>query len=507
MPAVIDRVRQFVRKHDLIRSETRVVAAVSGGSDSVALAHLAAELARRGELRLVGLVHFNHQLRATADADELFVRGLADTLGRPIVTDREDVGARARRERRSLEDAARVARHAGFERARVELEADVIALGHTRDDQAETFLLRLLRGAGPRGLASMYPRNGLVVRPLLDCRRDDLRAWLGERGIEYVEDETNLDVGIPRNRVRAELMPLLAARFNRRIVDVLADEAEIAREIWSWLEDEAGAFGSDLDVETLKRAHPALRRLVLWRAMRAAAGGRPVSFDHVRAALRLVESSEGSIDAPGHIVQRIGRRIVLRDRGLANRAIRANFFSYPLSIPGRVVVAEAGCVVSAELVRGGPEFAVTVDVPGIGDTESSETGATVGTDAAMGTGATVGIDATQGTRPPPEARLLGAREFVATVRGDLVQGTLTVRNRRAGDRFRPIGLNGSKKLQDLFVDRKLARHERDGVPVVVDVQDRIVWVAGFGCDEAFRVTDAAQAVLILRLTPVLGGSA
>src|SRR5439155_3961093 len=120
--------------------------------------------------------------------------------------------ARARRERRSLEDAARVARYAGLERARLELHGDLVALGHTRDDQAETFLLRLVRGAGPRGLAGMYPRHGAFVRPLLDCRRGELRAYLAERGIGYVEDETNADVRIPRNRVRAELLPLLADR-------------------------------------------------------------------------------------------------------------------------------------------------------------------------------------------------------------------------------------------------------------------------------------------------------
>jgi tRNA(Ile)-lysidine synthase len=492
MPVLIDRVRQFVRDHDLIRSGTRVVAAVSGGSDSVALAHLASALDRRGELRLVGLVHFNHRLRAAADADEEFVRRLAGTLGKPIVTDREDVADRGRRERRSLEDAARVARHAGFERARVQLDADLVALGHTKDDQAETFLLRLLRGAGPRGLGGMYPRNGRIVRPLLDCRRGELRAWLCERGIAFVEDETNLDVSIPRNRIRAELMPLLAARFNRGIVDVLADEAEIAREIWAWVEDEAARFGPDPAVDALKRAHPALRRLVLWRAMGEAAGGRPVSFDHVRAALGLLEPGARTIDAPGHTVQRIGSRIVLTKRGAETCASRPNAFRYSLSVPGAVVVVEAGCVVSAELMRAGPE--------------------STGTAVCFPADGTEGADSRPGTETdmagqPGLPRPAWGQGSVATLRGDLVHGTLTVRNRRPGDRFRPAGLQGSKKLQDLFVDRKLPRYKRDDVAIVVDAQDRIIWVAGFGADEAFRVTDAAQPVLILRLTPMLGGSA
>jgi tRNA(Ile)-lysidine synthase len=218
----LDRVRQFVRCHGLFGRDTRVLAAVSGGPDSVALAHLLRELDAAGELRLAGLVHFNHQLRAAAEDDERFVVSLGESLGLPVSTDRGDVAAEARRERRSVEAAGRAARYAFFERARALTGADAVALGHTRDDQAETFLLRLLRGAGPRGLGGMYPRNGYIVRPLLDCRRADLRTWLSTRGLPYVEDETNGDVSIPRNRVRGELLPLLEARFNRGIVDVLA---------------------------------------------------------------------------------------------------------------------------------------------------------------------------------------------------------------------------------------------------------------------------------------------
>src|SRR5262249_21370991 len=163
-----------------------------------------------GALTLAGLVHFNHQLRPSADRDERFVRDLAASLGVAIYVDREDVAARARREKRSVEDAARAARYAAFERARLAAPAD----RGPRGDQAETVLLRLVRGAGPRGLGGMHPRIGAIVRPLLECRRDALRAWLASRALPFVEDETNADVSIPRNRVRAELLTLLGSRFN-----------------------------------------------------------------------------------------------------------------------------------------------------------------------------------------------------------------------------------------------------------------------------------------------------
>jgi tRNA(Ile)-lysidine synthase len=239
---LLARIRRFVRQHALFQRDTRVLVALSGGSDSVALAALLRELDASDDLRLAGAAHFNHQLRDQAQRDEEFSASVARSLDIPFVADREDVRARARGERRSIEDAARKARYEFFERARRQFDADVVALGHTRDDQAETFLLRLLRCAGPRGLAAMYPRHGTIVRPLLDCRRMDLRRYLDRRHMSYVGDESNDDVAIPRNRIRAELMPLLVDRFNPAIVDVLANEAELARETWAWLESAAEDF-------------------------------------------------------------------------------------------------------------------------------------------------------------------------------------------------------------------------------------------------------------------------
>jgi tRNA(Ile)-lysidine synthase len=466
---VIDRVRQFVRQHALADAATRVVVAVSGGSDSMALAELVRELAAAGDLEVAGVAHFNHQLRASADADEAFVRTWAASVAWPLVTGREDVAARARRERRSIEDAAHAARHAFFERARAHFDADVVALGHTRDDQAETVLLRLLRGAGPRGLAAMHPRRGAIVRPLLSCRREELRAYLAARHVAYVEDASNVDTAIPRNRVRAELLPLLEARFNPNIVNVLADQADIAREMSDWLDEEAGRLlraaavpqaapgESALAVDVLLAAPPPVRRFAIRRAMGTAGAQRPIGFGHVEAVLRLLHRPAGRLDAPGQRVERVGSRLVFTGRppGTTGRwANAANLFSYPLSIPGEVALPEAGCVVSAEW--GGAL----------------------------------------------DSREMVSNGFTARVRADLCAHRLSVRNRRPGDRFSPIGVGGRKKLQDFFVDRRVARPDRDRVPLVVDDANRIIWVAGYGIDEAFRITDPAQAVIILKLKHV-----
>jgi tRNA(Ile)-lysidine synthase len=486
---LIAAVRRTIRRFDLASAGTRVVVALSGGADSVALTYLVRELEATGELTLAGLAHFNHQLRVDpldaglsgAERDERFCTALAETVGAPILVEREDVRVRAGRERRSIEGAAHAARHSFFERARAHFGADVVAVGHTRDDQAETFLLRLLRGAGPRGLAAMHPRHGCIIRPLIECRRADLRAYLDAQHIPHVEDETNSDVSVPRNRVRAELLPLLEARFNPAIVDVLADQAELARGEWAWMEDQIATSGLAptrdrdepgalvLPVPELERAPIAVARLAVWAAMTAAAGGRPVSFGHVEDVLQLIQPSGGggrrntradrvsdksgkSIDVPGHTVERVGSRLVLRERAASGTAAA---FRYQLPVPGEVELPEAGCVVSAEPLEAG-----------------------------------IGIEGLRATAGKPTS---------AVVR---MPGPLAVRNRRPGDRFRPLGLDGEKKLQDFFVDRKVARRLRDGVPLIVDDSDRIVWVAGYGIDEAFRVTDASQAVVILKLRRV-----
>ena len=466
---VLDTVRRTIRRHALAEPSTRVLVALSGGPDSVALAHLLQALAASGDLLVAGAAHFNHQLRPGAEADERFAAGVAAALGLRFVAGRGDVGARARREGQSIEAAAHDARHEFLEHARIELDADVVALGHTRDDQAETFLLRLLRGAGARGLAAMHPRNGRIIRPLLDCRRADLLAYLREAGIDSVQDESNVDPAVPRNRVRRELVPLLEARFNRSIVDVLADEAELARSEWTWMTAAAAAVEpgirrddperSRLDARVLAEQPDALARLIVRRAMARAAGGRDVGFAHVERALALARQGGPGFDAPGQRLERIGPDVVLTIRRAdtpRGRVVRpappANFFSYPLSIPGEVAVVETGTVVSAEMA-GSAEVA----------------GAFAGN---------------------PE---------MAVLSGASCPGPLRVRNRRPGDRFRPLGLGGQKKLQDFFVDRKVAREARDRVPIVVTETDQIVWVAGHAIDEVFRVMDPAQAVLVLRL--------
>ena len=468
--SLIESARRTIRRYELLQPGDRVVVALSGGADSVALLLVLGELAAAREFDIGGAAHLNHQLRgADADADEAFCRRLAAACGVPLDVERIDVRHLAGEAGVSIETAAHTARHDFFARAAMRVNATAVAVAHTRDDQAETFLLRLLRGAGPRGLGGMHPRSGLVVRPFIESARADVRAFLALHEVEFREDASNADVSIPRNSVRHELIPYLQQRFSAGIVDVLDREAAIARDDSDFLEQAAAVaatrvvtFAADaveIDAAGLLAQPPAIARRVIAQAQRFASGARFIAFDAIDAVLAFaVSNSAGPIDLPGHRVNRRGGTIVLtKSKGRGTRALE---FTYELGLPGQVRVPESACAISAEA-----EFLL-----------SGESAAARWT--------------------------LASRGDQAVVEAAKLAHPLVVRNRRPGDRFRPLGLQGHKKLQDFFVDAKVRRNDRDSIPLVVDSNGQIVWVAGHAVAEDFRVTDRTKAVVILKRLPV-----
>jgi tRNA(Ile)-lysidine synthase len=313
MPTLLERVRQTVIEQALFGDGDVLVAGVSGGADSTALAFVLADLAPRLGARLVALAHLNHRLRAAADEDEAFCRELAHQLGLPFDCDRIDVAAEARARKTSVEDAARTVRYSFLNGVAAARGGSRVAVGHTRDDQAETVLLRLVRGGGPTGLAAIHPRAGLVIRPLLDARRRDVEAYLHQRGQGWREDESNQDRAIPRNKVRHELLPWLVDAFGGGVVDVLARQAALSRDDADWFdrvatETAAGLVQEDgpgvkLEWAALEALHPAIARRVILAALRRAANGRFVGFDHVDAVLALASTASGRADLPGQRVE------------------------------------------------------------------------------------------------------------------------------------------------------------------------------------------------------------
>jgi tRNA(Ile)-lysidine synthase len=449
-------------------SGARVAVALSGGADSVALALWLRESAARakGAWTVAGLVHVNHGLRGEeSDADEAFCRAFAARLALPIDVVHVDVRARARAARQSLEAAARAARYEAFAAAAERLGATLIATGHTRDDQAETVLLRLLRGAGVRGLSGIRERRGAIVRPLLNWSRDDVQLFLAERGESFRHDSSNDDVSIARNRIRHELLPVIdrlapggraaLARFAEQAADldafldsVVADKAPgIVRS------ETEGTI--QLRADRLATLPPAVSRQLLLAAAERVAPGVRLTLRHVEDIRALAADSH--LDLPGLDVDRSGSVVALTAAREASRDasedVQPCAYEHTLPVPGDVSVPEAGVRIVAARAGAG------------------------GTALDLGN---------------PRSVVLQA----ASVRAPFV-----VRNRRPGDRLKPLGAPGRRKVQDVLVDRKIPRADRDRVPIVVDAAGRIVWVAGVVMADECRVTAPEGGMVILELRP------
>jgi tRNA(Ile)-lysidine synthase len=325
MTNLLQQVRRTIRRHALCPPGSRVLVGLSGGSDSVALAFVLRELSEHGGFSVVGLAHVNHQLRPEAARDEQFCREVAVRLDLPIHVESVDVRSYAASQRLSIEDAARHLRYESLRRSAVEIRADRVAVGHTRDDQAETFLLKLIRGAGMTGLGGVYPQRGEVIRPLLEVSREDLREYLRSSGQTWVEDDTNTDLRNPRNRIRHRVLPELNLAAGADTTSAIARAAGLAREDSQWL-DELGEgrfallvretpHGLEIEAAALvEEPLPVQRRIVL-KGLRMVANGREIGLDHVEAALGVAAGLSRGADVPGGRVELRREKLVLLNKG------------------------------------------------------------------------------------------------------------------------------------------------------------------------------------------------
>ncbi len=538
--SLAERVLGHTKREELLRAGDRVGVAVSGGIDSVALLRLLIDL--RHELGIVlSVVHFNHKLRgAESDADQEFVENLAREHGLEFHAAGGDVAQLAAEEHSGVEAAARELRYGFFrsllesgEASEIEPQVpqglkpsslaepngtakampfpnpplDKIATGHTLDDQAETVLMRLIRGTGMRGLGGIYPRiavehedsegHGEIVRPLLGIRRRELEEYLADLKQPWREDSTNADAKFTRNRVRSLVLPLLEREFNPAVVGSFAELAEIARdeedywenEISGWLgtvvqwsqpEWTRGLPGFDgsqslvqiqppnpVLLERLEQPGPAIMnasvsrpwlltepRAVQRRILKAIGeqAGIPLEFKHIDEILHFAAEDGPTgkeLSLPlGWKIRREPEAVVFVTPDLRNQE-RIPDYEYPLEVPGRVPVSELGVVIEALLVGAG------------------------------------------------DARESGVAEYnpQQLLRADLLPGQLIVRNWRPGDRFWPAHTKSSKKIKELLQEKHAAQPERRLWPVAVS-GDEIVWMRGFPVPAKLRANAGEEAVLI-----------
>lgn len=437
-----------------------MVVAVSGGPDSVALLYSFYEL--RGELSIELIVaHLDHRMRPDSKEDAQFVAQLAESLKLPLVSEAVDVPALIQTERLSLEEGARLARYRFLAEAARKQKAGVVALGHTINDRVETFFINLLRGAGLEGLAGMPPvrheRDVRYVRPLIECTRTEILEFLRERKLEYREDPTNRDLRYLRNRVRLRLLPLLS-EYNPRALEAVARAAETLHK--------ANEHFEQLAQETLKEAliRKDPQELALDRS-KLQAQEELVGQYLIREAIRRVKGDLQGIEAV-HIEK------VLKE-------VRKGRSGGEISLPQGVrFLTYSDRVVFTRIPRRGPRAPYCYKLR-LGTNEIDEIGWRFE------------LAVLEGSHPTPWSDLEARIDY------DRIVEPLMVRNRRRGDHFEPLGLGGTKKLQDFFVDEKIPREERDEIPLLCD-REGILWVVGHRLSERARVTRNTRRTLSVR---------
>ncbi len=439
-------------------SGLRLGVACSGGPDSVALLSALLTLAPLRSYRL-RVLHVNHGLRSESDQEQDLVQSLCQQWQVPLSVTKLQPPPSLR----GIEAWAREARYAFFQEGLAAAALDYIATAHTQDDQAETVLLHAMRGSARRGLAGIPPvRDHWLIRPFLHCSRQEIEAYTKEKNLSYVTDPSNADVGFTRNKVRLTLLPFLEQEFSPQIRRHLASLAETTREEEDWLEELATnarprILGHDnsVSLSALEKEPPALRLRILRQWVEGYA--HDIKTVHL---LHLRDLSEGKIrgrvELPGRqAVVRHGRRLMLQAQ---RPSVPARDYAYVLQAGQRQRVASRW------------DLRVSSALEWQGD--------------------------------PRTAR--GTDRWLALFDCDLSgpAGTWIVRNVRTGDRMRPLGMSGHKKVQAVLADAKIPRALRAGFPVI-EVNGEIVWVPGCRRGQGALVTEATRQVYRMQVNPLL----
>ena len=447
-----------------------MVLGVSGGPDSLSLLHALHRLSPDLGLSL-HVAHFNHGLRAEAsDADADYVASQTDTLGLPFSTAKEYVKSRAKGHSRSVEEQARDARYDFLARVAHEQIASGIAVAHTADDQAETVLMHLIRGTGLRGLRGMFPVverqsvSGLdlkLFRPLLSVSRQQTEDYCRVLGLEPRIDHTNLIPETLRNRIRLELLPMLR-ESNPRFSDALlrlADSATLdlsffesrVAEIWpDTVEEMAG--GLSISRSKLSEIHPALQRRVLSQALESVSGG-PLDIEgvHVTSLETLLTRDTGSeLDLPKSVRASLGYDHVTLTKTPTPPPTPLPREEQPITVPGETLL---------------PGWRITATIEEAASCEHT-------------------------TNP-----------YSALFDIDKLSGPIVVRRRRNGNRFTPLGMSGSKKLQDFLTDAKVPKTHRDSIPIVL-AGNKIIWIVGHRPSDHAKLASATRHTLCLTFEPI-----
>ena len=476
------QVAAVIREYNLFGANDRVLLGVSGGPDSVALLGLLIGANRvNPACSDIFIAHLNHLIRGKESEDDAqFVSDLANKFKLTVIAERKDIKEIARKRKISLEEAAREERYKFFESAAKRVGANVIAVGHNADDNAETILHKIIRGTGIANLGGMRPKRKLtplstidLVRPLLFTWRKDIIAYLKEKNLSYRVDSTNLETDQFRNRIRAELIPLLEKNYNAGVKRSLIKLGETAAQNYDFLEAQAKELFGEvllntegktdeilseivLDISKLKEAPQILQQIIIREAVvRLNIPLKKLSYKNYKNILRILNYQK----TPVNNVVKDYLNVRTEDGKLHLSKERYYAEEHPtlketvIKIPGETELAEMRYMVKTEIREIKTGF--------LEEFKRSKT------------------------------------RYEEAVDFDKISMPLMVRTRRQGDKFWPLGAEGIKKVKNFFIDNKIPLLERDTVPIVT-MNGQPIWIVGFRIDDRVRITEETKKLLIMK---------
>ncbi len=475
---LIQSVEKTLLEFSMLQSRDKVLVAVSGGPDSVALLHVLLALQAKFDIQ-IGVAHLDHGLRPSAAArDSAFVSSLCNKSGLPSHVATVDIRSLHQKQRGSLEALGRKARYNFFSRIAQKFSYNKIAMGHHAGDNAELVLMNLFRGSGPLGLSGIPPiRNNRYIRPLIEQPRENIMNYLQDNQVAFVLDATNNDLRFLRNRIRHELMPELIHRYNPNMVDTLNRTAAIFRTEEDWLNQYSGQIFNTLaegdatsirmPVSKLLENHGAIQRRTIRTAIEHVKGNlKSITLQHIDAVLDLCR--EGS---PGRILCLPGR-LTIQKQPEDHLSI-----SRQPSLPTSRETSQP-----AETI---PLFTIPIPYPDVGT--HTVTVKELGTTLVLESMPIESISS-----------LTSAGQHTAFFDMDKLTFPMLLRNTLPGDRFMPLGMQGTQKVKDFFINNKIPREIRRKTPVLVS-RDAIVWIVGHRIDERFKITQQTRNVLKIEL--------
>ncbi len=460
---LLEKISRYIQSGNLLNKGDSVLIAVSGGRDSCTLLHSMHMLREEFHLQ-IAVAHFNHGFRGEeSDGDEEFVRRLCDQLGVPCHSQKCNLPERMRLTHLSAQEASRIERYEYLSHTARTIGASKILLGHTLDDQTETILLNIIRGTGVDGLKGILPFKNDLVRPLLCLTREETGKYCEDAGIAYRTDRSNESVKYLRNRIRLELLPLLRKEYNPSIDRSLRRLGDIAYEESNYMDDHVSELASRIlhsvsdgvvfRAEDLLSQPLALRRRLIRHAIEMIQGSEEnITYDQVQSFLNAITISRTGVTWEETLQgERVRLRLSKGKGSILHLSPQVSVlpFEYPLNIPGitpiPAVNAEVECRYSNqfEMIRFANPYMAWMDV-------------------------------------------------------DKLSFPLILRNRRSGDRFKPLGMQEPVKLKDYLIGKKVPKGQKDLITIISDA-NAIVWVAGYTIDDRVKITDTTRTCMLCEM--------